>query len=94
MRIRMTESRKRRYNTLCEATGEATKSKAIDKAVGYYLRMRGDTDAYPIGATHQLLEIAESDGGVTGEQIASIVDCPELRVKYEVQTNWTVGNTE
>lgn len=88
----MTDSRKRRYESLCEATGEATKSKATDQAVGYYLRMRGNTGAYATGATQEFLATAESEGSVTGEQIASTIDCPELRVKYEVRTDWSVGD--
>jgi hypothetical protein len=92
MRIRMTESRGRRYESLCEATGEATKSKAIDKAMGYYLRMRGNTGAHPVGAIQELLATAETEGSVTGEQIASIIDCPELRAEYEVETSWSVGD--
>jgi hypothetical protein len=37
----MTDDRERRPEHLLEATGENTKSKAIDRAAKYYVRMAG-----------------------------------------------------
>lgn len=91
MRIHMTESRERRFEHLLEATGEATKSKAIDKAVGYYLRMRGGTDAYPEGHLVSLMAAADEQGSLTAEEIASILNCQEIPVSYEPR--WSVGST-
>lgn len=91
MRLRMPESRQRRYEHLVEATGEASKSKALDRAAGYYLRMRGNTSAYPVGAIEKLLATAEERGSLTGEEIAEILDCPEFPLQYEVETKWSVG---
>lgn len=92
MRIRLTESRARRYEALCEATNESTKSKAIDRAVGYYLRMRGNTDAYPRGALEQLLAKAEQNESLTGDEISSVLNCSELPLDYHTETVWSVGN--
>jgi hypothetical protein len=91
MRLRMPEARQRRYNHLVEATDEASKSKALDRAAGYYLRMRGNTDAHPTGAIEELLATAEERGSLTGAEIADILNCPELPLQYEVNTNWEVG---
>lgn len=38
MNIRMTEQRERRLRELMQATGENTKSKALDVAIAHYLR--------------------------------------------------------
>lgn len=92
MRIHMNDTRERRYEHLCEATGEATKSKALDRAANYYLHMRGNTGAHPTGALLKLLQAAEKRGSLTGEEIASILDCPELPLQYEVSTTWSVGS--
>lgn len=36
--------------------------------------------------------VAESEGSVTGKEVAEIIDCPELKVKYEVETTWSIGD--
>ncbi|WP_204959910.1 hypothetical protein [Salinigranum salinum] len=90
MRLRMPESRKRLYKRLLEATGESTKSKALDRAARYYCEMRGDTAVVPVGAIGELLAAAEERGSLTGEEIAAILDCQWLRVEYE--TEWLVGD--
>ncbi|MFC7134357.1 MULTISPECIES: hypothetical protein [Salinibaculum] len=41
MRLRMNDERERRLEALLEASGENTKSKAIDSAAKYYVRMSG-----------------------------------------------------
>lgn len=38
MRIRMNDRRERQFDRLVEATGESTKSKAIDRAIDHYIR--------------------------------------------------------
>ncbi|WP_244605629.1 hypothetical protein [Halorussus marinus] len=85
----MTDSRERRLDNLQEATGENTKSKALDRAAEFYLRMRGDTTAVPTGAFTELMERADEKGSVTSEEIAEILDTDELPVKAE--TYWSIG---
>ncbi|UPV75881.1 hypothetical protein M0R89_07435 [Halorussus limi] len=85
----MTDSRERRLENLLEATGQNTKSKAIDQAADYYLKMAGDTTAVPTGAVEELMERAVKQGNVTPEEIADILDTDELSVKAE--TSWSVG---
>ena len=41
MRIKSTDERTRLWENLCEATGESARSKALDRAARYYLRMCG-----------------------------------------------------
>ncbi|WP_231189332.1 hypothetical protein [Haladaptatus sp. DYF46] len=73
---------------LLEATGEKTKSKALDRAAEFYLQMRGDTAAVPSGAFIELMEKVEQQGSVTAEEIAEILHTDELPV--EVQMSWSV----
>lgn len=90
MRLRMTDSRERRLDDLCEATGQNTKSKAIDQAAAFYIKMAGETTAIPTGAVAQLLDRAEAQGSLTAPEIAAILDSGELRVDAELQ--WSVGD--
>lgn len=90
----MMKSQNRRFKALCQATNEPTKSKAIDRPVGYYLRMRGNSDAYPNGAIEELFITVDRDGSVSGEELASILDCPELPVEYRKQITWSMGDRE
>ncbi|MFH5800451.1 hypothetical protein [Haladaptatus sp. CMAA 1911] len=76
---------------LLEATGEKTKSKALDCAAEFYLQMRGDTAAVPNGAFVELMEKAEQQGSVTAIEIANLLDTEELPV--EAQTSWSVGRS-
>lgn len=85
----MTDDRERRFDDLQEATGENTKSKAIDQAARYYVRMAGGTDAVPTGAVEKLMQLAVGEGSVTPEQIAEVLDVDELPVDYE--RDWSVG---
>ena len=91
MRLRMTDSRERRLEQLCEATGENTKSKALDRAAAFYLKMAGDTTAVPTGAFVELMECAVDHGSITPEEIAAILDTDELPVQAE--TSWAVGES-
>ena len=88
----MTDSRERRMNALLEATDEKTKSKAIDKASEFYLRMRGDNAAIPSGAFVELMETAEQQGSITAAEIAEILDTQQLPV--DAETTWNVGEEQ
>ena len=83
MRIESTDERERLYENLLEATGQNAKSKAIDDAARYYLRMRGDVAGYGRGTVAELLEAAEQRGSLTAPEIAAILDERELPVAYE-----------
>jgi hypothetical protein len=85
----MTDSRELRMEYLLEATGEKTKSKALDRAAEFYLQMRGDTAAVPNGAFVDLMEKAEKQGSVTAEEIAEILYTNVMPVKAE--TSWSIG---
>ncbi len=89
MRLRMTDSRKQRFQDLQEALDEKTKSKALDKAAKYTVRMRGGTTAVPKGAIAELMQLAEEQGSVTVAEIADVLDTPEVTVEYK--SRWTVG---
>ncbi|WP_232820495.1 hypothetical protein [Halorussus litoreus] len=90
MRLRMNDSRERRMDALLEATGENTKSKAIDRAADFYIKMAGDNVAMPNGAFVELMATAERQGSVTSEEIAEILDTEELPVEAELA--WSVGS--
>lgn len=90
MRIRMNDSRERRYGHLEQATGEGTRSGALDVAADYYLKMRGNNDAIPTGRLAELMKLAEDQGSVTPTEIADILDTDELAVTAE--TDWSVGD--
>ncbi|NHN60022.1 hypothetical protein G9466_13180 [Halorussus sp. JP-T4] len=92
MRLRMTDSRERRLDQLCEATGENTKSKALDRVAVFYLKMAGDATAVPTGAFVELMQRAVDQVSVTPEEIAAILDTDELPVQAE--TSWAVGESE
>lgn len=89
MRIEATEARKRRWDHLKEATGEGTKSGALDVAADYYLRMRGGTSAIPNGQLEELMQRAVAKGSLTPEEIADALDCDELPVDAEAR--WSIG---
>lgn len=89
MRIESTEARERRWQQLKEATGESTKSGAIDTACKFYLEMRGETLAQPDGRFDELLQVATKQGNVTPEEIARILDSDELPV--DASTTYSVG---
>jgi len=76
-------------DALLEATGENTKSKAIDRAAEFYIKMAGDSVAVPKGAFEELMATAERQGSVTSEEIAEVLDTEELPVEAEL--SWSVG---
>jgi len=89
MRIADTDERDRRWERLKDATGESTKSGAIDVAAKYYLHM-GETDVgHRVGAVNDLMEAAAERGSLTAPEIAEILDCEELPV--QASTSYTVG---
>lgn len=90
MRIRSTEERDRRIESLKEATGESAKSKAVDRAAEFYIKMAGDTTAVPTGAFVELMQRADEQGSVTAEEIAEVLDTDELPVS--ATTSWSVGD--
>lgn len=92
MRLRMTDVRERRLDNLCEATDENTKSKALDRAATFYLKMAGDTTAVPNGAFVELMERAEEKGSLTPTEIADILDTDELPLKATM--DWSIGQKE
>jgi len=87
MRIETTESRQRLWDNLVEATDERARSKAIDKASRYYLRMCGGVAAYGRGSIQELLDAAEQKGSLTAPEIAEILDERELPVSYETKSD-------
>lgn len=91
MRIRGTDKRKREWEMLQEATGEATTSGALDVATRYYLKMRGGNAAAPTGAVDDLMQLAVDEGSVTAGQIADVLDVDELPVDYSRE--YTVGRS-
>lgn len=92
MRLRMTDKRERRIEDLVEATGENTKSGALDQAARYYVRMAGGTSAVPDGRIQELMALAIEEGSVTADQIAEVLDVDELPVNYE--RSWSVGRAD
>lgn len=92
MRIKDTDHRKRVWNWLKDATGERTKSGAVDTAAAFYLKMAGGTGHSPNGAFVELMETAEEEGSLTASEIAEVLDTDELPV--EAETSWNVGNQE
>ena len=87
MRIETTEDRDRLWENLCEATGENARSKALDRAARYYLRMCGGVAAYGRGDIQTLLDEAEAQGSLTAPEIAAILDERELPVTYETTSS-------
>ncbi|AUV81216.1 hypothetical protein C2R22_05695 [Salinigranum rubrum] len=89
MRIQKTEARERRWKHLRKATDRGHTSTALDEAANYYLRMRGNTGAYPAGLLSELITRAEDEGSLTAAEIVEILDCDELPLSYE--SKWSVG---
>lgn len=92
MRIESTDERQRLWTQLVEATDERAKSKALDNAARYYLRMRGGIAGYGTGKIKGLLAKAEAEGSLTASEIAEILDTRELNVEY--RTSIQIGEGE
>lgn len=52
MRIKSTDDREQLWESLCEATNEQARSKALDAAAKYYLKICGSMKAYGRGDVH------------------------------------------
>ena len=90
--IRMTDRRETLFEALEDATGENTRSGAIDVAAEYYCFMRGENRRQPAsGRVERLVRRAREEGSLTAEQIADVLDCDELPVQYEVSTRYGRG---
>ena len=91
MRIRMTDARERRLERLKEATGENTKSGAIDTAVMFYLDMGAVDYGSRVGQFNELMERATDQGSLTAPEIAEILDTDHLPIEanytYHVGTD-------
>ena len=89
MRIADTDERDRRWERLKDATGEETKSGAIDVACKYYLHMGAVDVGTRVGTMSELMDAAATRGSLTAPEIAEILDCDELPV--EAETSYQVG---
>ena len=85
----MTDKRERRLDRLMDATGENTKSGALDVAAEFYLSMGALDHGQRVGAFDELLQQASDRGSLTAPEIAAILNTSELPVGAE--TNYSVG---
>ncbi len=92
VRIKSTDERERLWETLRDATGKGHTSQALDDAARFYNRMAGESAAVPEGKIDELLQQARAEGSLTVEEIAEILDTPELPVDATVETS--VGREE
>lgn len=90
MRIRDTDERVRRLERLQEATGENTKSGALDEAAKFYLQMGAVDVGQRVGAFDELLSAAAERGSLTAPEIAAILDTPQLPL--DAETSYSVGH--
>ncbi|WP_245778586.1 hypothetical protein [Halomicrobium zhouii] len=88
----MNDRRERRFENLMDATGEGTKSGALDVAADYYLKMSGDNPAVPNGAVPDLMKQAVEKGSLTPNEIVDILYTDELPVEYSHE--WSTGRGE
>jgi hypothetical protein len=89
MRIRDTDRRKREWENLKEATGENTKSGAIDTAVRFYLEMGKVDYGKRVGEFDTLMSAAVEQGSLTAPEIAEILDTEYLPL--EASASYSVG---
>ncbi|WP_236039587.1 hypothetical protein [Haloarcula salinisoli] len=75
-------------DALLDATGENTKSKAIDKAVNHYCRCAGANPAHPTGTYEELMERAVEQGSLTLDEIAEILYTDSLPVRHNRVLYW------
>jgi len=90
MRIRSTDERQRRLERLKEATGESTKSGAIDEACKFYLEMAAVDQGYRVGKLEELLSTAADRGSLTTAEIAQILSTPQ--VQLEASTTFEISD--
>lgn len=89
MRVRMNESRERRFDHLMEATDEGTKSGALDVAAEFYIRMAGDNPGVPNGRIEELVRLANEEGSLTAEEIVDVLDTDQYPI--DVSTEFSFG---
>jgi hypothetical protein len=86
VRIQSTDTRERLREQLREAADYQHTSQALDAAARYYVRMYGDSVAQSTGVVDELLGATRAaDGGLDEQEIAEILDTPELGVAVEVE---------
>lgn len=89
--MRLNENRDQRLDDLVEATGEETRSKAVDAASKAFLDLVGGNMVRPgRGRLEELLSAAEERGGLSAEEIAEVLSTEDLPVRYE-PASWSVG---
>lgn len=92
MRLRVTDHRERMFDALTDATGEKTKSKAIDRAVDHYCKCAGANAAHPTGTYEELMNQAVEQGSLTPGQIAEILHTESLPVQHTQE--YCIGEDE
>jgi len=90
VRIRSTDERERRLERLKEATGENTKSGAIDEASKFFLAMAAVDHGTRVGKLEELLSTAADRGSLTTAEIAEILSTPQ--VQLEASTSYEISN--
>jgi len=83
----MNEERERWYDLLLDATGENAKSKALDEAARFYVKMAGGTNAREIGHIERVLREADEQGSLTAAEIAETLDTRHCPVDYTSTIN-------
>jgi hypothetical protein len=83
MRIRENEERERLYSALMDATGESTKSGALDAAARFYLKMAGENPVQPGGNIDDAMSPAILHGSITAPELAECLNTDELPIQYE-----------
>lgn len=91
----MNDKRERLYEQLMRCSPENTRSGAIDQAVLFYCIMVGGNGYVPgDGQLADVMNTAIEEGSVTPEQIADCLDSDPVPVKYEVQRELSVGQSD
>jgi hypothetical protein len=83
----MNPERERRFDELCDALDENTKSKAIDRAAELAIALLGSGE-YDQGQIDELLETADEQGALTADQIATILDTDTIPIEFE--SSWSI----
>jgi len=90
MRIRDTPERERRIERLKDATGDRTKSGAIDTACEFYLAMAAVDHGARVGKIAELMDAASERGSLTAPEIAAILSTSQLPI--DAETTYSVGD--
>lgn len=96
LRIDLTSGRARK-STVAAACDvfDTNKTQAVLQACRLAARLDGENDVEPgPGALARLLEVAEEQGSLTGEEIAAILSTEELPVQFEQIARWSVGEVD